>query len=155
MNRDYYAGLPGKRMGAGAIFFNEKGELLILKPIYKDRWTVPGGTVENEESPMQACLREIREETGLNVKEVKFLSVEYMCARSDKMEFLQFLFYGGVLTSDQIRKINLPPDEIGGYKFVRVEGIAQFLSTHLRRRILLSLDALKNNTPLYIENFEQ
>lgn len=53
----------------GAIVL-EKGELLLVK---RDReparglWSLPGGRVEWGESLMEACAREVREETGIEV----------------------------------------------------------------------------------------
>ncbi len=51
-----------------AIVLNEKGELLLVK---RDRepktgqWCLPGGYLELNETPEAGCLRELREETGL------------------------------------------------------------------------------------------
>ncbi|MFH0988218.1 MAG: NUDIX hydrolase, partial [Parcubacteria group bacterium] len=64
---EYLDSLPKKRMGAGVLFLNEQKELLIVNPTYKDHWAVPGGSVEENESPRQACLREIKEELGIEV----------------------------------------------------------------------------------------
>jgi 8-oxo-dGTP diphosphatase len=47
--------LPMKDMSVGALVFNEPEELLV-KPTYKDGWEIPGGIVEQDESPTQACL---------------------------------------------------------------------------------------------------
>jgi hypothetical protein len=38
-------------MAAGALFFNHRDEILILKPTYRDDWLIPGGVVELDESP--------------------------------------------------------------------------------------------------------
>lgn len=46
----YYKNLPQKRMAVAALFFNERGEILILKPSYKEDWILPGGVVELNES---------------------------------------------------------------------------------------------------------
>ena len=106
MENQYYKGLPKKRMGVGALFFNEKDELLILKPTYKDYWSIPGGIIDANESPREACIREIKEETGLNISSVKFLCVDY-CRNlgNEKGESLQFMFYGGILSENQISNI--------------------------------------------------
>ena len=45
-NEDYYKHLPKKRMGVGALFLSGKNDLLIVKPNYKDHWSIPGGVVE-------------------------------------------------------------------------------------------------------------
>jgi 8-oxo-dGTP diphosphatase len=49
----YVASLARKRMAAGALFRDEAGEGLLVNPVYKPTWDLPGGAVEAEESPMQ------------------------------------------------------------------------------------------------------
>ena len=55
------------RVAAGALFSDESGRVLLVKPTYKKTWDIPGGYVEPGESPRAACIREIREELGLSV----------------------------------------------------------------------------------------
>ena len=55
-------------LAAGALIRNERGEMLLVKPNYKDGWILPGGTVEAGEAPKPGCEREIVEELGLDVK---------------------------------------------------------------------------------------
>jgi 8-oxo-dGTP diphosphatase len=45
-DKDFYAALPAKRMASGALYFNNRGELLIVKPTYRAAWLIPGGVVE-------------------------------------------------------------------------------------------------------------
>ncbi len=79
-------------MGTGALIFNEARQLLILKPNYKNHWTIPGGVVDANESPRAACIREIREEIGLEQPNVTFVAVDYKPENQDRDENLQFMF---------------------------------------------------------------
>lgn len=140
-------------MGAGALIFNKKGELLILKPTYKDHWTIPGGVVDTGESPHQACLREIKEEVGLDLQELRFLCVVYHANKNnEKGESLQFVFYGGKLDEKQLAGIRLPPKELSEYRFVDVEEAKTLISEAQCRRLPKCLEAIKNNTAFYLED---
>lgn len=44
---EFYNSLLKKQIAAGVLFFDNKGELLIVKPSYKNHWSVPGGVIEN------------------------------------------------------------------------------------------------------------
>lgn len=59
-----------------AFILNSKGELLVVrrgKEPAKDTLDLPGGFVDNNESGEQGIIREIKEETGLDIKEVNYL----------------------------------------------------------------------------------
>lgn len=50
---------------------NDKNEILCVRQRYDringDAWTLPGGGIDDGETPEQASIREVREETGLHV----------------------------------------------------------------------------------------
>ncbi|MDD5627325.1 MAG: NUDIX domain-containing protein [Patescibacteria group bacterium] len=68
-----------KITGVIGIIENERGEILISQRFNPEvpkahlKWDVPGGKIETGETSRQALLREIAEETGLNVKILKKL----------------------------------------------------------------------------------
>ena len=69
--------LPGIAVSAGALIFDRAG-LVILKPTYKSGWTIPGGVMEADgESPWEACRREVREETGLDVSRGRLAAMDF------------------------------------------------------------------------------
>lgn len=149
---DYYSNLPKKRMGAGALFFDKTGRLLIVKPSYKGYWSIPGGVVEKDESPKRGCLREIREEIGLSVSDIEFVSVSYSPDKEDKGESLQFMFNAGILDDEDISKIKIDGKEITEFKFVPIqEAVKLFNQQGLARRISKDIEAIKNGKPIYIE----
>ncbi len=147
---NFYKNLPKKRVAAGALFFNDKKELLLVKPTYKDYWSIPGGVSEAEESPKEACVREVKEELGFDCNIGKLLCVDY---KEDKIkgESLQFIFYGGTLNPEQTDKISLPPEEIREYRFVPINKALNMVSQGLSKRIENTLELI-NNKNNYLEN---
>lgn len=59
------------------ILKNKKGEILFLKRKNTNygygKWSLPGGKIEFGESAEHACIREIKEETNLEISDIKFL----------------------------------------------------------------------------------
>src|SRR3954452_17334137 len=55
----------------GAVVHDRAGRLLLIRrghDPHRGRWSLPGGRIEPGESPEQAIVREVREETGLEVR---------------------------------------------------------------------------------------
>jgi len=153
--QEFYKNLPAKRMGAGALIFNADGQLLLVKPHYKDHWSIPGGIVDKEESPRQACLREVEEEIGIKLESVKFLCIDWISTKGDKNENLQFIFYGDRLTEDQTEKIELDDKEIAEYRFVGTEKAVELLdgpTRNLAKRLPKCLEAMESGKSVYLED---
>jgi len=53
---------------ASVVVRNAAGELLLLRRTDNDLWAIPGGKVEIGETAAQAGVREVKEETGLDVE---------------------------------------------------------------------------------------
>ena len=63
-----------KPIGAAILVANPRGEVLLLKRAPEsyfapDKWGFPGGKIEEGETPLQAALRETKEETQLVVND--------------------------------------------------------------------------------------
>ena len=57
----------------GAIIFNEVGEVLLLKHFFRagSGWGLPGGFLKAGEQPLEALRRELKEEVGLEIRDVE------------------------------------------------------------------------------------
>ena len=79
-----------KRKGTSIIFVNDQKQVLLLlrddKPDipYPNMWDIPGGHVDEGESPEQCIVREMKEEMDLNLEKFQLLSV---------MEFIDRIEY--------------------------------------------------------------
>ena len=67
---------PHFAVSAGAIITNQDGRVLLLKHRFRPSpgWGIPGGFLEKGEQPEQAVRRELREETELELQEVKLFA---------------------------------------------------------------------------------
>ncbi|MCX6048155.1 MAG: NUDIX hydrolase [Chloroflexi bacterium] len=143
--------LPKKRMGAGALFLDEQNRVLLVNPTYKPQWEIPGGIVEQDESPRAACIREVKEELGLVRSLERLLCVNYLTGTDQRTEALMFIFWGGVLTANEIAMIRLPTAELSEYRFVTVDEALRLLTPTLGDRVRRSLAILPTNSTLYLE----
>lgn len=63
------------KVGGDAAIFDPEGRILLVKRSDDGRWCLPCGWVEPNESPMEAAVRETREETGLEVRPLTLVDV--------------------------------------------------------------------------------
>jgi len=61
----------------GALVFNEAGEVLMIRTHkWSDLWGIPGGKVKGGEPSLEALLREVKEETNLDIADIEFVLVQ-------------------------------------------------------------------------------
>lgn len=150
-DRKYYNNLPKKHIGAGVLVFNKNHQLLILKPNYKEGWSIPGGGVDIDETPIVAAIRETKEEINLDLENMPLVCVEYTQKKEIKPETLQFIFYGGELDIDEISKIILNKSEHSEFKFVDISEAIILLNERQRYAIPFCVEAIKKKNTVYIE----
>ena len=62
--------------GASALIFERTtGKILLTRREDNGRWCLPGGGMDPGESAAEACVREVFEETGLQVKATKLVGI--------------------------------------------------------------------------------
>ncbi len=150
----YFRSLHRKPSGSGVLFFDRQGRVLILKTTYRDGWIIPGGIVDEGESPTEACIREIKEELGLKIKRLgNLLCVDYkgVTDKVIKDDSFQFIFNGGRLTDAQIKRIKLDPAEHAEFAFVTTKRALKVLNPRLAHRLPKCLKAMRRKTCLYLE----
>lgn len=137
-------------MAAGALFVDEQDRVMLVRPTYKPYWDVPGGYVEQGESPLQACIREVAEELGLQVQITTLLTVDW-APHPDEGDKMLFLFDGGQLTADQLATINFRDGEIGEFAFVNDSRLDELTIPRLARRIRATMEARRQVRLAYLE----
>jgi len=150
--RAFIESLPKKRMGAGCLFFDEHGRVMLVKPTYKPVWEIPGGIVELNESPRQCCQREVREEIGMEREIGDLLAIDYNSQTSEKTESLMFIFDGGVLTQAEIESIRLLRAELSEFDFFTSEGMPAEMTDSLRKRVRMAWKQVSEGKGIYLED---
>jgi 8-oxo-dGTP diphosphatase len=70
--------LPVPTLAVGGIVFNNQKQILLIQrnqPPAMGFWSIPGGKLEAGESLVEACQREIKEETGLDTRVKSIVAV--------------------------------------------------------------------------------
>lgn len=141
---------PEIPVSAGAIILDDVGRLLVLRPGYKEGWTIPGGIMEaGGETPWEACRREVLEEVGLVVDEGRLVCVDTRPAHDGRKLGLRFLFHCGALRPEHAAGITLDRMEIEDYRFAPIDEALTLLRKPVRRRVRRGLAA---RHCVYLEN---
>lgn len=148
----YVASLVRVRAASGVLFFDSEGRVLLVHPTYKDVWEVPGGSLELDESPIQAAEREIKEELGFAPRVGRLLCVDWVPPAPPWDGGLMFLFDGGVLGAEQIAGIRLRPEELDRFEFVAPDALDTILVPRLARRVAESVRAREEGGSVYLED---
>jgi ADP-ribose pyrophosphatase YjhB (NUDIX family) len=126
----------------GALIFNESGEALMVRTHkWSDLWGIPGGKIKWGEDSVSALRREIREETNLEIDDVRFVLAQD-CIHSP--EFYRDAHF--VLLNYTARCAGKPEvrlnDEAREFKWVSVE---KALSMAINRPTRVLLEAVANS----------
>lgn len=149
---EYIAGLPRKRMGAGAVFVDEGDRVLLVEPTYKDHWELPGGVVEADESPLAAVVREVGEELGLVVPVGRLLVVDWVPPGRYPTDGVMFLYDGGKLDREQTAAIALQESELRSWAWCDEGEATERLPALLARRVAAARAARHSGRTDYLEN---
>ncbi len=134
----WFAQLPGVVIAAGALISDPAGRVLIVKPNYRDHWTLPGGVCEHGEPPHAGCYREVAEEVGLELPVGGLLAVDWSQPYgSDARPIMHFVFDGGTVP-DGVR-IVVQEEELDGYRFAEPGELDRYVPRFVADRITAAL----------------
>lgn len=142
----YLAERVARPSSAGVIIENAQGEALVLKAHYKSYWSLPGGWAEDAQTPLQAAIRELVEETGVVRTSDQLDFVRTITRVSSIMQTYQFIFRSRVgYTQDEA--IILQQDEIDEYRFVSKDEVLSSAQSYGLAVVLWA----QNDTNGYVE----
>jgi len=115
-----------------AIAIKDKKFLLIKRGIApkKGRWASPSGFIEVGETPEQACLRELKEETGISGRILKLIGIE----RREEKEI-----YGDMVVIKYLIEVDegelTPGDEVDKVKFFEIPELPNYYMDRFKQVI--------------------
>lgn len=137
---------------AAAILTDEEGRVLIVKPTYKPGWNLPGGRIDEGETPRRACERELLEELGVKVAPGRLLAHAYMAPPGQPGGHAYYVFDGGALTVEQQEAIRLQESELAECRFSFPADIAvENIPPSVRPLWSAALRARESGVPAYLE----
>lgn len=106
---------------------NNLGEILILQrsrqnDVLPEYWDIPGGTLEDGEDPAVGAIRETKEETGLDVSNVRLFFQKSNVDISKNKQFVTLVFH----TNTSKSRVVLNPDEHEKYAWIQPSEINRY-----------------------------
>jgi 8-oxo-dGTP diphosphatase len=145
----WYAQLPTMFGAAAALFTDAAGRVLLVKPNYRDHWSLPGGILEHGEPPHEGCRREVGEELGLDITPGRLLVLGWTGLDGKRPRpVMHFVFDGGTLAADT--PIRLQAEELDDYRFVEVDQLDDYLPELISARVVAAVRARDDGGAAYL-----
>ncbi|AZK47400.1 NUDIX hydrolase [Paenibacillus lentus] len=122
------------------LLVNEEGtKILMVKNSGRNSWTLPGGTVEPNETLEMAAVREAKEETGLDVQ-IKGVVAVNEGKFTELKQHVVFITFRGVIAGGRMEIAR--PDEILAVDWIDVERADELMPFYKEKlRDIVSRDA--------------
>ena len=128
--------------------------MLLVNPTYKPPWEIPGGIVEEGESPRACCARELAEELGWTGEVGRLLVVDWLPDLAGRGDRILFVFDAGIVDDADafLASVRLPPDELSECRFVDVDTVGgDYLGAGMVRRVIEAKGQALAGTTAYLE----
>ena len=147
----WYASLPTLYGTAAALITSPDDEVLLVKPNYRELWSLPGGILEEAEPPEAGCRREVLEEIGLELPVGPLLSLHWLAPENERPKpMIAFLFDGGVLAD--FSNIVLQESELDDFRLVPSASLASYVPERMVPRLRGALRARETGIPVYLSS---
>jgi 8-oxo-dGTP pyrophosphatase MutT (NUDIX family) len=139
-------------MAAAVMLVDGDDRVLLVRPSYRPGWDLPGGVVGQDESPHAAARRELFEELGLDRPLGDLLALDWVPPTGERTEGLIVVSDGGPLTPIDAAAIELPAEELAGWRFTAADQLPGLMVPLLARRVAACLAARATGETVYLED---
>jgi ADP-ribose pyrophosphatase YjhB (NUDIX family) len=113
-------GYETPKVAAAAAIFKEDGKVLLVRRADNRRWGLPGGFCEVHETAEQAVVREVFEETGLEVKVEELIDVfSRLAGTYNSVNTTYIILYYCIEVSGELRT-SIETREVGFYNYLNI-----------------------------------
>lgn len=144
--RDIY---PTPNLSVRVIVFNELNQLLMVKEVMDGKWAVPGGWVDVFNTPSEAAINEVLQETGLMVKLTRIVAImqrerykDYPTLVSETVHYFLAQVISGVLT---------PSHETSEVRWIDWNDLPELSRKTTEKEIKRAIDIALNHKDTYFE----
>ncbi len=153
-------------LGVGGVVIHEN-KVLLVKPNYgfsRGKWVIPGGLVECGETLQEAVVREIKEETNLDVEPIGIVSIRAMVRKSDNLTDVYCIFLCKLSSSSP--SLSIQHSELDDARWFSLDEIerknevADFTKVIVKKTLsskpmMLDVESSKVAKSKYLKRFEQ
>ncbi|MGW5398569.1 NUDIX domain-containing protein [Streptomyces sp. NPDC003952] len=150
--RAYYAAQPSPLVAATGIVLDPRGRVLVLTTSYKAEPELPGGGVEDTETPEEGLARELKEELDLSVPVGRLLAVDSRPPGPLGRSLVVHVHLVGPLTSEEASSLSFPDGEITEARWLTPEEAYAALETRRESRLRAALAALHSGSIAHLVN---
>lgn len=144
--RAYYAAQPSPLVAATGIVLDTRGRVLVLTTSYKEDLELPGGTVEDTETPEEGLARELKEELDLSLPVGRLLAVDSRPPGPLGRSLIVHVHLVGPLAPGEAAAISFPDGEITGARWLRPDEACAVLPDRIAPRLRAGLAALHSGS---------
>ncbi|PYH92200.1 hypothetical protein BO71DRAFT_400773 [Aspergillus ellipticus CBS 707.79] len=115
------------RIGVGVFILNPAGQIILGRrqgSHGSGTWALPGGHLELNESFEECAAREVTEETGLEVKNIRFLTATNDVMRAERKHYVTI--FVGCEVQDGAEPRIMEPEKCSAWEWVTWEQIRSF-----------------------------
>lgn len=122
-------------VGVGAVILNEKNEILLLlrkRNAEANHWSIPGGSVEFNETIEDAIKREVQEEISVKINIVKLLGVTNHIIENEGLHWLAPTFLTKIIEGEPL---NAEPQKHSELKWFPINNLPKNITITTKKAL--------------------